>query len=421
MVGSTTSSSHAEITRDRVEVGVGGERPEVAQRGELAERVVHHPADQQPDERETPWLAHPTGDAEVEQRGLAVGAYVEVAAVEVAVKHAVDERPLHETDHPGSDHGMGVDPVGFIGLEVVEREPVEAFHHEHASRDEVGVGSGYDELVLAELTEHAGHIEHVVGLDAEVELLADRVGEHLDECRRVGERRDGDPSHQHRGEPRHHLQVLVDESVDAGSLHLHDHLGAVAQRGPVDLRDRRRGDRPTIELGEDRFERRTQVGLHDLADGVEPLGGHLVATLHELGHQLRREDPLAARDDLSELDVGGPEDLGRLPEPSRQVGLRLRTALAPPEEPPGGDRPARMAQHGEGAPPGRAPAGRHEPGKLPVGGSAQGGHAVAPAQLVIGNAPGVAHPSSFTQPSNDANAASAASASSGRHTSRSGR
>ena len=54
----------------------------------------------------------------------------------------------------------------------------------------------------------------------------------------------------------------------------------------------------------------------------------------QLLHQLLGKDPLAGRDDLAELDVGGSEVLERRPEPSRKSGARLWRAplLGPPDE-----------------------------------------------------------------------------------------
>ena len=54
------------------------------------------------------------------------------------------------------------------------------------------------------------------GLEPEVELLDDRLGEELDERRWVGERRDRDPPDEMRGDPRHDAQVLAHEVVTCG-------------------------------------------------------------------------------------------------------------------------------------------------------------------------------------------------------------
>ena len=65
---------------------------------------------------------------------------------------------------------------------------------------------------------------------------------------------------------------------------------------------------------------RAEVVLDHLAHGVERLGRDLIAALLELGDQLGREQPLAAGDDLAELDVGRAEPLGRAPQPAGDVG-----------------------------------------------------------------------------------------------------
>ena len=64
----------------------------------------------------------PPDDAEVEQRRAPVGQHEQVAAVQVAVEDAVDHRALHEGDHPGADHGLGVDPGVAHAGDVVEVE-----------------------------------------------------------------------------------------------------------------------------------------------------------------------------------------------------------------------------------------------------------------------------------------------------------
>ena len=95
----------AQVVDHRVEVGVGGERAEIAQRGELTLDVVGRRTHHQPQEGEPTRFAEPTDDAEVEQRGAAVGEHEQVPGMQVAVEDAVDERPFHEGDHPGADHG----------------------------------------------------------------------------------------------------------------------------------------------------------------------------------------------------------------------------------------------------------------------------------------------------------------------------
>ena len=60
-----------------------------------------------------------------------------------------------------------------------------------------------DDGALVGFSEHVADIEHVGGLEPEIELLDDRLGEQLDERRRVGERGDRDPPDEKGGEKAH--------------------------------------------------------------------------------------------------------------------------------------------------------------------------------------------------------------------------
>ena len=137
-----------EIRDDRVEVDVGRERAEVAQRGELAALVARRAEHEQPEEGEPLLLVEPTGDAEVEQRGAAVGLHDEVAAVQVAVEDAVDQRTLERRDEAGLEQRVGVDAGAVHRLDVFEREAAQPLHHEHAPRDHRRVRARHDDAAL---------------------------------------------------------------------------------------------------------------------------------------------------------------------------------------------------------------------------------------------------------------------------------
>ena len=145
----------------------------------------------------------PPDDAEVEQRRASVGQHEQVAAVQVAVEDAVDQRALHEGDHPGADHGLGVDPGVAHPGDVVEAEPGDPLHHEDPAGHELGMGARDHVAVLAEVAQDGGDVEHVGRFHAEVELLDDRLGEQLDEGGRVGQRGDRDATDEVGCEPRH--------------------------------------------------------------------------------------------------------------------------------------------------------------------------------------------------------------------------
>ena len=177
-------------------VDVVGEGAEVAQGGHLGGDVAVGGPDQQREQGQALGLGQPAGDAEVEQRGLARRQHEEVPAVQVPVEDAVEQGALEEADHAGPHDRLGVDAGRPHAVDVAEVEAVEPLHHEHAARHQRRVGPGHDEVALVERGEGRGDIEHVLGLEPEVELLDDRLGEELDQGRRVGQRGDRDPAHQ---------------------------------------------------------------------------------------------------------------------------------------------------------------------------------------------------------------------------------
>ena len=270
--------------------------------------------------------------------------------------------PLQEPDHPGPDEGGGVEPGGPHPGGVVEGEAGEALHDQHPAGDEVGMGPGHHVGLLPQLDQRPGDVEHVLGLEAEVELLGDRLGEQLHQRRRVGQGGHRDAADQPRGDPGHDGQVLPDQPGHLGPLDLDDDVLARPEPGVVDLGDRRRRQRLGVEAGEDRLQGPAEVLLHHPPDGGPRLGRHLVAALLELRHQRLGEHALAGGDDLAQLDVGRAEPLGRPPQPPGQVGHRLRPTLWSPGLPalarrPDGHADAEVAGGGRQPPPGREPAG----------------------------------------------------------------
>ena len=152
-------------------------------------------------------------------------------------------------------------PAACMPAGVVEGEAAQALHHQHPLGDERRMRSRDHHLTLPGEREHPGDVEHVVGFESEVELLDDRLGEQLHQCRRIGERGDRDATDQMRSEPAHRLEVLRDQRRDRRTLHLHDHFFAGAEPGSVHLGDGCGGDRRAVEASEDRLQGRAEVGL----------------------------------------------------------------------------------------------------------------------------------------------------------------
>ena len=315
----------------------------------------------------------------------AVGQHEQVAAVQVAVEDAVDQRPFHEGDHPGADHGLGVDPGVAHAGGVVEAEPGHPLHHQDTARHELRMRSRDHVAVLVEVTQHGGDVEHVGRFHAEVELLDDRLGEQLDECRRVGQGGDRDAADEVGRQPRHDPQVVAHETVDGGPLDLDDDVLAGAQPRPVDLGDRRRRERRAVERLEHVLEARPEILLDGPAHVVERLGGDLVAAFLELVDQLRREQALTRRDDLAELDVGRPEVLGGQPQPARDVaatGLDRRVLPASLAPQPGDEGDGEPGDDGDHTAAGRDPCRSGELRHLRLGGGTKPCRARQPGRLV---------------------------------------
>lgn len=129
---------------------------------------------------------------------------------------------------------------------------------------------------------------------------------------RIGQRRDRDATDEKRRQPGHHLEVSIDLGADGRSLHFDHHLLAGVQRGNVHLGDRGSGKWLSVERGEHILQRSAQVGFDHLAHHLEALGRHLVPEQGELRHQFVGEDAGTRADDLTQLDVGGSQVLGRL-------------------------------------------------------------------------------------------------------------
>ena len=240
--------------------------------------------------------------------------------MQVAVEHAVDHGALHQRDHRRAHHLLGVDAGFFHADHVVEVEPLQSLHDQHPTRGQRGMRPRNDVARLAQLAEHAGDIDHVGGLHAEVQFFHDGFGEQFHQRRWVRQRGDRDAADQVRRQPSHDAQVLAHEQGDAGSLDFHDHLLARSQCGRVHLSDGRRRQGRGIEPREHVVETAAQVGLNHGTNIVEGLGRYLIATQLELGHELGREQAFATGDDLAEFDVRRPQTLGCPAQPFRDLG-----------------------------------------------------------------------------------------------------
>ena len=172
------------------------------------------------------------------------------------------------------------------------------------------MGPGDHVAALAEQREGVGDVEHVLGLEPEVELLDDGLREQIDERRGVRQRRDRNAPDEMGCDPRHHAQVAVHESVHLRPLHLDDDFLTRTERRGMHLCNGRRRQRLTLERAEDRLEGPQQIFFDHATHAVERLRRYLIAALAKLDDERLREDALSRRDDLSELDVGRAKAFG---------------------------------------------------------------------------------------------------------------
>jgi hypothetical protein len=261
-------------------------------------------------------LVEAPGDAEVEQGHRPVPLDQQVAPVEITVEHPVEEGPLQEGDEAGPQHGGGVDAGRPHAGGVAPGEAVQVLHHQHPPGHQLGVGPGHHDRALARAGEDRRDVQHVLGLEPEVELLHDGLGEQLHQGRGIGQGRHRDPAHQLGGDPRHGGDVQPHQTGHRPALHLDHDPFAGPQGGRVDLGDGGRGDGDAVEGREHLGQRFAQILFHRATHRGEGLGRDAVPQQLELLDQLLGEDALAGRDDLAQLDVGRAEALEGRTQPA---------------------------------------------------------------------------------------------------------
>ena len=167
-------------------------------------------------------------------------------------------------------------------------KPVEPLHHQHPAGHQRRVRAGHDVARAGRARRSTAATSSMFGrLEAEVELLDDRLGEQLDQRRRVGQRGDRDASDEVRREPRHHPQVLAHERrrpAAAAPSPRPARRCAAWRRGPGRSTPRRAASRSN------QAKMASSVAPRSASTTAphrrERLGRHLVAALLELLDQL---------------------------------------------------------------------------------------------------------------------------------------
>jgi hypothetical protein len=156
--------------------------------------------------------------------------------VEVAVdQHLAQAGAQQRLGQPGTVKAEGVDP-----LDLADADPVQPLHDQDPGRRQLGVDGRHVDLVAGG---QCGDLGRVAGLQPEVELLAQPVGELPGQLGHPVVGTPGGARLGHPGRLGQDLQVAVDRLGDARPLHLDHHRLATVQPAPVGLGDRGGGQR----------------------------------------------------------------------------------------------------------------------------------------------------------------------------------
>jgi len=254
--------------------------------------------------------------SEVEEHDLAVRVDVQVSCVQVAVEQAVPQAALEDTEQQGF-HQLGAVEAGLSDRGcVVDADALDAFHRQHPLGRQVPVHLRHPDVLAERRGVHMRHPRvHRLRFEPEVELFGQVVGEVGDDVlggqppAELGELDELRPALED-------LQVGRDAPTDARPLDLDHDLFAAVQGRVVHLRDRGRCERLLLEGLEELGGVVAEFLLEQLVDFVLVGGRDRIEQAAKLAAHLFAERARAGRDDLAELDVGGPE-----------VGERLRDLL----------------------------------------------------------------------------------------------
>ena len=157
-------------------------------------------------------------------------------------------------------------------------------------------------------------------LDAVVELLADRPREFVDEPARIDEVECPDALLREAGGLVEKREVGLDLPAGLGPLHLDGDRPAVRERGPVDLADRRGGQRLLLELEEEPPQRQVEIFLDHPLHVLERERPDVVLQAAQLADDVRREEIRPHREQLAELHEGRAEIVEQLAEVAAALG-----------------------------------------------------------------------------------------------------
>ena len=240
----------------------------------------------------------------------------DVARVHVGVEERVVEHLREEQRHAVARQLLDVEARFLQALDLADRNAVHALHHQHVVGAVVEVHLGHDEQLRA--GEVAAQLRGIRRLAHHVEFVVQVLVELGDDVARTQALAVAPQPLDQQRAGLQQRQILVDRAQHVRTQDLDGDLLAgvrsVLQDGEVDLRDRRRGDRLTLEVREDIVERTTQPAL-DLADGhIGRERRHAVLQLREFVGDVGGQQVATCRQHLAELHEDRAEVLERAPQ-----------------------------------------------------------------------------------------------------------
>ena len=259
----------------------------------------------------------PADHTEIEQRDAVVGGDEDVPRVWVGMEEAVHQDLLEV----GVKHLLG--ERGAIEFHPGERAQIGDFfardelHREHARRAVVGDGGGdHEPRKFAELLAQGGEIARLLPV---IELLEQALAELLEQLAELVAFPHLGVVIEEIGDVLERLEIFHHPLADLRTLDFHRDRAAVAQRGAMHLAQRRRGHRLVFEILKGFRKADAELFADDFFDFGEAERLDLILQPGERVEVSRREQLHARREELADLDEGGPELL----EVGRQlVGFR---------------------------------------------------------------------------------------------------
>ena len=348
--GLAPARSRPRSTIDRVEVGVGRERAEVAERRELAADVAGGPAEEQPQEREPLRLVEPAGDAEVEQdRAARRAARAGCRRAGRRGTRRSSSAPSRQAMRPARRIALGVE-AGRVHRRRRRRTRSPRRRSMTSTRRVTSTGCGRGTTIVRCSVAASTRARSSMFSASRRKSSSSTICS-ANSSTSAGGFASAATGMRPTSSGASHASARRSSRTSAATsrpLDLDDDLLAGDEAGRVHLRDRRRGER----LGARTRRRPCSSGRPrsrstTARTSANRSGGTWSRSFLNSSTQLVGEEPLERRDDLTELDVRRPEALEGAgaaggPEPAREAGVpRSRTHHAERAAAELGDDPQR--------------------------------------------------------------------------------